>query len=253
MYIPEIAAHLLLRSLNERVGVPTPWSYKSCGRPHCSRIRSEMVNPLFILHILALFAAARAMAISPNDATVTDWRESSLDDIPVNSPRFIDPAIVLPVPTSNERVVLAAFSANSAIAKATCTLGETASCINISVLAVLSTFLGLFQATSNGPIVELGGGSTLTLAHPQWQPTADCRLGCQLRAGVADGEWRLFAHLVIDGAQHALHSFRSGSTNGLKAIPVQATAGASTERRSDVYDAGGIVAAYFWDNGNQQA
>lgn len=205
--------------------------------------------------LLAFFAVAQAAVVttaSPDVAIITTRDRNVTSIQPPPSP-FLEASIVTLSPDASEKVVMAAFSANAAIAVAACTLGGPYACISVGITAIIASFFEFWKFSStSGPIMPLSGSrGTLTLVHPQWQPTAECTIGCQLKAGVEEDTWTHFANVTVKGAAHTMHYYRSGAINGIKAVLI--TNSSTAAKRADADGEDGIVSTYWWTDGNENA
>ncbi|KAJ5570824.1 hypothetical protein N7535_004484 [Penicillium sp. DV-2018c] len=215
-----------------------------------------------LLYFLGLGLARRVQGNplpTADDAVVTHTTVTTADIVPYNW-TTVDVAI----PSSNGKemtvaaqpqtsVVLAVIAANSGIAVAACSTGVPWVCAGTAIAVVIMNFITLF-IPSSGPSDASNTKrdmlySLIGAVHDAWQPTESCSTHCQLKARAAHGVWTHFASATVDGVHHDLHFRQNGTLNGLRAVPRPTT----SMKRDDVDDEGGIVAAYFWEDNNQQA
>lgn len=219
-----------------------------------------MLSARTIIYVLALFSAANAVVITAEsrDVVLTTPRAVSSNRTVTslaNPPHpFLDVTTISNSPNDGEAVVLAAFTTNVAITTEVCKLGNPYLCVGTAVLGIISTFFLAYKFISNGPVMELrtNAGNVLTLTDARWQAAAGCGIGCQLKAGAALDAWTHFGNMTVNDIQHTMHFYRSGTINGIRAIPVGGS-GVAGSKRSDSDDESGIVATYFWDDNNESA
>lgn len=153
--------------------------------------------------------------------------------------------------TPNTSVVLAVIASNTALAGGICALGIVAACITLAVVAVLTNFYLIYATigTSDSP-VRRDVSEITAQVHEFWKPTESISTLAKLKANTNEGVWVSIGNTTINGTFHDVHFQQLGSMLGVKAI--QSTTGMK-ERRDDADDEGGFVAAYFWEDNNQQA
>ena len=147
-------------------------------------------------------------------------------------------------------VVLAVIAANSGIVAAVCSTGNVIACAATGITVVLLNFFSNF-ISSSGPsdASSTKRANDYPLIDADWLPTESCSTYCQLKAGAAHGAWTAFANATVNGVHHDLHFRQNGTLMGLRAVPRLPL----MEKRDDVDNDGGIVAAYFWEDDSQQA
>jgi hypothetical protein len=225
-----------------------------------SNSKMQELKTLILLGCLVLIAQCSPTSIPSHYSLVTkdflSQRSSPAVDVGALGPPQWQTIDATDAGAPNTQVVMAVIASNTAIVGGLCAIGVVPACITGAILAVLTNFYLVYATTGttdspNKRAAEGYNGSAIPMIDAAWAADESCSILCKLKSGAAQNEWIAIGNTTVNGVFHDVLFQHSGNQMGIKAI--QRFPGSSLGKRDDIDDDGGYVAAYFWEDNNQQA